>query len=330
MLTLRIIPLPPVVNSSARATAHVGEPFSFQIAASNSPTSFSASGLPAGLKLNTTTGVVSGKPTIAGNYTVRLTARNETGTGIISLLLTVTRAAPSISGGGRTVDAALRAPFNYQIIATNVPTSYAASGLPSGLKLNSSTGVISGKATKTGTYSVTLRATNSGGMGTTKVTVKVLDIPAISFIAVGKTLSVQEVKEGQTFTLRVLRTGGDTKKAVTVSYTVSGSNVAGTDYKKLSGKVTIPSGKTSATIKVQAVAGAVAHPRCRQEVAARSDKTASSLPGRVPCGAWPGRGAPPVYQGEEKRNSKPSAVEAGTAANQVHRRCLFPEPLCFP
>jgi hypothetical protein len=40
---------------------------------------FAAKGLPKGLKLNTKTGVVSGKPTKAGTYTVTLTARKMKG-----------------------------------------------------------------------------------------------------------------------------------------------------------------------------------------------------------------------------------------------------------
>jgi len=56
-------------------------------------------------------------------------------------------------------------PFSYQIATTNTPLSYSAVGLPPGLSVNSSTGLISGTPTSTGSSNITLNATNSGGTG---------------------------------------------------------------------------------------------------------------------------------------------------------------------
>jgi len=50
--------------------------------------------------------------------------------------------------------------FTYQIAASNNPASYGASGLPSGLRVNTATGLISGATTATGTSNVILSATN--------------------------------------------------------------------------------------------------------------------------------------------------------------------------
>lgn len=49
--------------------------------AANTPTSFSVKGLPPGLTLNATTGVISGYPTLQGGYTITATALNPAGTG---------------------------------------------------------------------------------------------------------------------------------------------------------------------------------------------------------------------------------------------------------
>jgi Putative Ig domain len=66
----------PVINSPLTACGTVGVAFSYTITATNNPTSFSASPLPPGLSVNTSTGVISGTPTAAGTTNVTITASN--------------------------------------------------------------------------------------------------------------------------------------------------------------------------------------------------------------------------------------------------------------
>jgi hypothetical protein len=47
-----VLPAAPVISSAATASGTVGTAFSYQIVASGSPTSYSATGLPAGLTVN--------------------------------------------------------------------------------------------------------------------------------------------------------------------------------------------------------------------------------------------------------------------------------------
>ena len=81
---------PPVITSRATAGGTVGTPFSYQITATNSPSSYAATGLPAGLALNSTTGLISGTPSAAATSTVSLTATNSNGTGTATLAITIT------------------------------------------------------------------------------------------------------------------------------------------------------------------------------------------------------------------------------------------------
>jgi hypothetical protein len=83
-------PAIPVISSARTATAVTGAPFTYQITASGSPTSFAASGLPAWLTLTPATGILSGTPSAAGTHAIALTASNVLGTSpAVTLTLTV-------------------------------------------------------------------------------------------------------------------------------------------------------------------------------------------------------------------------------------------------
>jgi hypothetical protein len=89
-LTIRVVPASPVISSATTANGKKGSAFSYQITASNSPTSYSVVGkLPAGLTLNATSGRITGKPSATGNTTVTLSAKNSGGTGSKSLIIII-------------------------------------------------------------------------------------------------------------------------------------------------------------------------------------------------------------------------------------------------
>ncbi|HVD97714.1 MAG TPA: carbohydrate-binding protein [Cytophagaceae bacterium] len=171
-ITFAAIAPAPVISSAATATGTTGTAFTYNITASNNPTSYNATGLPAGLTVNTTTGAITGTPTTAGTYNTTVSATNSNGTGSKTVTITVTQPAPVISSA-TTATGTTGAAFSYQIVASNSPTSFGASGLPAGISVNTTTGLISGTPTTAGTYNATVTATNSAGSGNQAVTITI-------------------------------------------------------------------------------------------------------------------------------------------------------------
>ncbi len=81
---------PPVITSSDSDNAFVSISYSYQITATNSPSSFDATGLPDGLSVDTGTGLISGVPTTDGTFDIDISATNSDGTGHRTLTLVVT------------------------------------------------------------------------------------------------------------------------------------------------------------------------------------------------------------------------------------------------
>ncbi|MBI3882672.1 MAG: putative Ig domain-containing protein, partial [Sphingobacteriales bacterium] len=162
--------LVPVVSSGVKTSA-INAPFNYQIISTKNPTSYTATGLPAGVSLNTLTGVISGTPTAGGTFVATIAATNAAGTGYASLtMVIVTKSIITTTAQLATVGSY----FSYAIIATESPVSYTATGLPPGLVFNTATGIISGTPTVPGIYTVTVSATNIAGSttGTLTITIK--------------------------------------------------------------------------------------------------------------------------------------------------------------
>ena len=181
-------PLLPVITSGVTATATVGQIFIYSITANNTPTSFNATGLPAGVTVNIATGVISGTPTTASVSTITISASNAAGSASLTLILTVNApvsppnpAVTPVVTSVATASATVGQPFNYAITANNTPTSFDATGLPAGVTVNPSTGVISGIPTTPGVYTVTISASNGAGTGNQSIILTVNPIiPAIT------------------------------------------------------------------------------------------------------------------------------------------------------
>lgn len=161
---------PPAISSSLSATGVIGTAIStYTISGTNSPTSFNATGLPSGLSVSTTTGAITGTPTTAGSYNVTISVSSNAGTGTATLVFIINNpAAPSITSASTALDTVGVYRGNiYQVVASATSpahiASYSATGLPAGLNINASSGIISGTPTTSGSVASTVTATDNNG-----------------------------------------------------------------------------------------------------------------------------------------------------------------------
>jgi autotransporter-associated beta strand protein len=170
---------PPVITSSLSKNSNIGVISDYQIAASNSPQSYDAAGLPPGMSVNTATGVISGIPTQLGTFSSSISATNTIGTASATLAFNILPPPPVIISH-LADNTANGLSYSYQIAGSNSPQSFNASGLPGGLSVNTGNGLITGTVTQTGVFNIIISATNDGGTGSATLALVVLAQPAVS------------------------------------------------------------------------------------------------------------------------------------------------------
>jgi hypothetical protein len=161
------------VTSPGNLSGTVGTAVSVPVAATDSDLSealsYSATGLPPGVFINSRTGMLWQGPASAGTYNVTVTATDMTGaTGSASFTWTVSPQPPDTvlvafpgNPGGDVVGTAM----SLQLSGTyTLPVTYSATGLPPGITISPG-GLLSGTPTTAGSYQVTVTATDP--LGTT-------------------------------------------------------------------------------------------------------------------------------------------------------------------
>jgi len=189
----------------------------------NQTLTYSATGLPAGLSINASTGSITGTPTTAGTGSVTVTATDATSaSGTTTFTWTITSPTTmAVASPGNQSTPLNTAIAGLQIVAsdgTANPLTYTASGLPSGLTLSASTGLITGKTgTRTQTASVTITVTDAtaGVSGSTSFTWKVAN--TITVTSPGNQTSTHNVAIAP---LRIV--ASDTQAGATLAYSATG------------------------------------------------------------------------------------------------------------
>ena len=139
--------------------------------------------LPAGLSINTATGVVSGTPTassVASSYTVTVSDGTTSATATITIAVSGTATlAPGTQTVTGRVGAAITATTAFTSTGLSTPFFSIAPALPAGLTFNSSTGVLSGTATAAKdatTYVVTAADGTNYAIATMRLTITAVPV----------------------------------------------------------------------------------------------------------------------------------------------------------
>lgn len=166
--------------------------------------------LPPGLTLSSVTGIISGTPTAAGDFTFTVSVGDNAGhVGTrelsihvaVPLSITTTSLPQAVTGTNysQTLAAAGGSP------PYHLWTLRAGDQLPPGLTLSSSTGVISGTPTTAGDFSFTVGVgDNAGGSATQALSIKVVDPLSITTTS----LPAWDVPAGATYDRTLQATGG--------------------------------------------------------------------------------------------------------------------------
>lgn len=246
--TIWIVPSPVNLDcgscGAGRAVAGTAYSSSLSVTGSSGSLTFSiiSGSLPAGLSLNTTTGKISGTPTTPGTYTFTSKVVDGNGNSDSQTCTIVVAGLPvdldcGACGSGGSSGGKVGSPYSSTVAVSGGKAPFTFSivsgSLPAGTMLNSSTGVISGTPTASGTFTFTAKVSDANGStDTVTCSITVIGSPVdLDCGACGGGKATVGVAYSAAFTV----TGGSSPFAYSIK---SGSLPPGLSLSSSTGKIT--------------------------------------------------------------------------------------------
>lgn len=196
----------PIVTSSL-PDGTVGVSYSTTLQASEGVTgSWSATGLPADLTLDASTGAITGTPTAEGSNSVTVTfAYGENQTATATFTLTIAEASSDEPGVNPVIQittttlgtGVANQSYTYPLqVSGSTAGTWSAANLPGGLVIHEQTGVISGTPTYEGTFSVTVTYTDAAAAAPISKDYTLTIVTAETVVYTGYVAQVVEIRDG--------------------------------------------------------------------------------------------------------------------------------------
>ena len=310
--TLKVTAKAPAV-STAKALPSVSrrQAYSQTLSATGSkPIKWSKTGgaLPPGITLSTL-GKLSGTPTKAGNYSFRLTASNAAGNASRTFTLKVTQTA--LTGSiPATITRKASCKWTLKASGGKAPYTWSISSgkLPDGLKLNASSGKISGIPTKAGTFKFTVKVKDKNGAASSKS----FTVKATQTTLTGSIPATTALKSSCKWTVKA--SGGTSPYTFTVS---GGKLPAGLSLNSKTGKISGTPTKAESykfTLKAKDKNGAASTKSFTVKVLGTSTKseTTENISGMFIPPASLNPASDDVLERHEGRDNDIITVKAGT------------------
>jgi len=261
-----------IISSSPPPPGAVGVAYpsqQFVAVGGTPPYTWSGTGLPPGLTVNAASGVLSGTPTSPGTFSVTVQATDANGViGTTPPLAITITARLQLTTANQLPDAMLGSAFSYTMTASGgaPPYTWAANGLPGGLSIGASSGVIGGTPVTAGSIAFTVTvidSVQSTASDLFHINVNPAPLPPITVAGLPDTATPLQ-QYPISVTLANPYAYGDISGTVILTSMPADSGPSDNSIQFSSGgrsaNFTIPAGSTSAALQVQVgtVAGTIA------------------------------------------------------------------------
>ena len=228
----------PLVNSISQATGSSGTPFNFTVTATQAGTSFSASGLPPGLTINPSTGVISGMPTAAGTYQVALTVSNSAGSSTSNLVITIGSSGSTLISSGSPAERLMNLSSRDQLAGSQVliagfvvsgstPETVLLRAVGPGLSQFGVTGVMAAPELQLYSSTGALLMQNSGWGSSSALSNAFAQVGAFALVPSSADAGIETILSPGSYTLHVFDPSGVGGVVLTEIYDAAASPLAG-------------------------------------------------------------------------------------------------------